>query len=262
MLLFITISASHYSHLCVRFNAGSILPTFQYLLRIDQFYFPSRHSLPTLLQVHRAIDALGERQLTVDPQALCPLSGKRVFDGPFYVFPSGYACAQQPLIAHVTPHLPPHKQRRVRDLCARLGYPPPPRSMLPNGLKLNPNTSSTSAKQQQEALLEKEVREEAKEQERLEALRAGPGASLSASEREAFQTQLDDMVSAYAWPCVRQVRNVCTVRCDLIFRVDTPLSFLDSSPCFVLLFPSGVIVLFDAGGRRMPLDRHTCHRNG
>jgi hypothetical protein len=152
----------------------------------------------TCTQVHRAIDALGERQLTVDPQALCPLSGKRVFDGPFYVFPSGYACAQQPLIAHVTPHLPTHKQRRVRDLCARLGYAPPPRSMRPNGLNLNMNSSSSSssAKQQQAALLEKEAREEAKEQERLEALRAGPGASLSASERDAFQTQLDDLVRA------------------------------------------------------------------
>jgi hypothetical protein len=138
-------------------------------------------------EVHRELDALAARQLTVSPHTKCALSGQRVLEGPFYVFPSGFACAQQPLIRFVTPHLPPHKQRRVRDLCARLGYPPPP---LAPASAPAPNARGGGAAASKAAA----EREAAKEQERLEALREGPGATLSAAERDAFQLQLDDLV--------------------------------------------------------------------
>jgi hypothetical protein len=143
-------------------------------------------------EVHRELDALAARQLTVSPHAKCALSGQRVLEGPFYVFPSGFACAQQPLIRFVTPHLPPHKQRRVRDLCARLGYPPPPPPPAP-APTLGGGTAASKAAA---------AREAAKEQERLEALREGPGATLSAAERDAFQLQLDDLVRTGGGSCL------------------------------------------------------------
>lgn len=61
--------------------------------------------------------------------------GKLIGSSPFYAFPSGLVYESDALAAFVAPHLPAPKQRKLRELCARLSLAcplgPPPTAVPP-----------------------------------------------------------------------------------------------------------------------------------
>lgn len=67
-------------------------------------------------EIHKDIEKLEQTPRSVDPQSECVISGRPIQSGPFYVFPSGYACLADELYTHVLPHLPQVKQDRAKEL--------------------------------------------------------------------------------------------------------------------------------------------------
>lgn len=82
-----------------------------------------REATESASQVRKDMIKLRVPQHFIAPDRRCDLSGEPIYDGPFYIFPDGYAFSAKALLEYITPLLTPKELKRLNTLRTILSDP-------------------------------------------------------------------------------------------------------------------------------------------